>query len=196
MTDQFTTRCENMVKETLSKYANLADNNFFGTVDDWKFSIEDLTSLPAYGICNLYTREIKLCSVYCSVETWDDIEDTILHECAHALAGIEISPKGRRMGHGKLWKSWASLLGASPIARKTSPNFHNYAEQKKSKYCVVTFVNDEVEIHFSCNRKLKKLQDRYYPDKPYTLNNMYHVHMNDFESYKHDIEKLKSVAFR
>lgn len=44
-------------------------------------------------------------------EDWH-VRDTILHECAHALAFED----GEYIGHGEEWKAWAVKLGAVPQA--------------------------------------------------------------------------------
>ena len=54
-----------------------------------------------------------------------EIEDTILHEIAHALAWTY----DRFKGHGKIWKDWARKVGANPKACSKS----NLAQPKNHR---------------------------------------------------------------
>lgn len=47
------------------------------------------------------------------VNTWEDITDTILHEIAHALVGVD-------HGHDSVWRQMAIRIGAKPIRCSTS----------------------------------------------------------------------------
>ena len=62
------------------------------------------------GECRAKERLIVLSRAHAMEGTPDDVEDTVLHEIAHALAGPEA-------GHGPAWKAIARRLGARPASR-------------------------------------------------------------------------------
>lgn len=60
------------------------------------------------GVCNESTRQIGLSRVLTGLHTPDEVRDTILHEIAHALVGVQ-------HGHDKVWRAKALQLGCSGI---------------------------------------------------------------------------------
>lgn len=56
-------------------------------------------------------KRIEINFQYVSLNDENLVYDTILHEIAHALAGIED-------GHGEVWKMWCSRVGAKPQVKK------------------------------------------------------------------------------
>lgn len=68
------------------------------------------TSKTKFGTCNFPRHIITLSEPLAKVNTADEVQDTILHEVAHALAG----PAAR---HGSEWKAMAIRVGARPEAR-------------------------------------------------------------------------------
>lgn len=75
------------------------------TVAGWRFEFND--SKTFFGRCN-FTRKLILLSAPLTLLNDElQVEDTILHEIAHALAGS-------KAGHGKLWKAVAVSVGANP----------------------------------------------------------------------------------
>ena len=81
------------------------------------------------GRCHYTTKMIALSKWYVEENNEAEIEDTILHEIAHALAWIN----DRFTGHGKVWKYWARKIGANPKAcskaNLTKPKNHYKYEQ-------------------------------------------------------------------
>lgn len=71
----------------------------------WTFGLN--TRKAAVGLCCYKTRRIELSRHYLTLTPWHEIEDTIRHEVAHAIAG----PQAR---HGYAWKIVAMRLGARP----------------------------------------------------------------------------------
>ena len=88
-----------------------------------KFSFEFENTKTALGRCHYYSKKITLSKWYVELNKEKEIEDTILHEIAHALAWIHDKFKG----HGKTWKAWARKVGATPKARSKT----NLTEPKK-----------------------------------------------------------------
>ena len=69
---------------------------------DWDFGF-DLAPSRA-GVCRYAERRIDLSVSYCQAATRAEIEDTILHEIAHAIVGP-------RHNHDRVWKAKAREIG-------------------------------------------------------------------------------------
>ena len=76
----------------------------------WHFDFEDCKR--SLGRCHYYKKKITLSKWYVELNTEADVEDTILHEIAHALSWIRYGREGK--GHGKLWKKICREIGATP----------------------------------------------------------------------------------
>ena len=77
---------------------------------DWKFEFENCKR--SLGRCHYYDRKITLSEWYVKLNEESDVEDTILHEIAHALSWVRYGREGK--GHGKLWKKVCIEIGATP----------------------------------------------------------------------------------
>ncbi|MDG1981530.1 MAG: SprT-like domain-containing protein [Alphaproteobacteria bacterium] len=75
-------------------------NNLF----DWNLEL-DFAKVRA-GACHFNEKKISFSRNFIKNSSKEDIQDTILHEIAHAIVG----PKH---GHDKVWKAMASKLGCS-----------------------------------------------------------------------------------
>jgi predicted SprT family Zn-dependent metalloprotease len=60
------------------------------------------------GCCRFATKTISLSRPLAEINEWNVVNDTILHEIAHALAGP-------RAGHGPKWRTVARQVGATPV---------------------------------------------------------------------------------
>ena len=67
---------------------------------DWKLEFENCKS--SLGRCHYHDRKITLSEWYVELNEEKDVEDTILHEIAHALSWVRYGREGK--GHGRLWK--------------------------------------------------------------------------------------------
>lgn len=76
----------------------------------WHFDFESCKR--TLGRCHYYAKKITLSKWYVELNNENDVEDTILHEIAHALAFLRYGTKGK--GHGKLWKQVCREIGARP----------------------------------------------------------------------------------
>ena len=76
----------------------------------WKFAFESCKR--SLGRCHYNLKKITLSKWYVQLNEEDDVEDTILHEIAHALSFIRYGSKGA--GHGILWKRICLEIGATP----------------------------------------------------------------------------------
>lgn len=76
----------------------------------WHF--QWIRSKRTLGRCHHGSKFISLSKPYVTLNEVAVIQDTILHEIAHALAG-------GLAGHGPVWKAKAIELGARPVRKKT-----------------------------------------------------------------------------
>lgn len=80
---------------------------FRGLIDNqWTFGWNRRKS--SFGLCSYTKKEISLSYYYAQVGSYEQINDTILHELAHAIAGPSA-------GHGELWKKACKVTGANPV---------------------------------------------------------------------------------
>ena len=71
----------------------------------WSFKWNNRST--AFGLCSYPDRTIQLSKLLCDVNTEETIRDTLLHEIAHALVGVQA-------GHGPIWQAQARAIGADP----------------------------------------------------------------------------------
>ena len=64
-----------------------------------------------FGICRPASKEISISRPLAALNPKEEVLDTILHEIAHALAGIET---GQNCGHDERWKAICRRIGARP----------------------------------------------------------------------------------
>lgn len=76
----------------------------YGSGKPWTFTWTNHKT--TWGMCSYRKKEIQLSAYMTKFADEAEVEDTILHEIAHAL-----TPGS---GHGRLWKRMAQLLGANP----------------------------------------------------------------------------------
>lgn len=186
--------CRELCFYTLEKFASKASNVHFGEADLWTFEVEDV-SRRVYGYCNLNARRIVLSKKHFDNGTKEGIEDTILHEVAHALAGFEFTGK-RLMVHGKLWKKWAVMVGATPKA-VTHDKTRDTVEEEYGdyRYFIISIIRDVVTVESACQRRLVRLNERMVGGKPETEGRLYHIRSEHYTRLKGQTEKIKNVAF-
>ena len=115
----------------------------------WRFEFENCKS--TLGRCHYLKEKITMSKWYAELNKEKEIEDTILHEIAHALAWIN----DRCRGHGRTWKEWARKVGATPRAcSKANLN------QPKNHY---KYVQECCEVTYKRHRISKRRQ--YYCPK-------------------------------
>jgi predicted SprT family Zn-dependent metalloprotease len=86
----------------LLAYKLMRENGLIG----WKFGLNK--NKRRLGVCRHRKRLIELSVDFVSMNTDEEIIDTIKHEIAHALVG-----PGH--GHGPVWKAKARQLGCNPV---------------------------------------------------------------------------------
>lgn len=75
------------------------------TSGGWSFRFNHAKRM--LGVCRFHEKRIELSRHFVEANSREAVEDTILHEIAHALAG----PKA---GHGPKWKAVCQQIGAKP----------------------------------------------------------------------------------
>lgn len=184
-------QCVNLVMETLETYQDEATNKDFGVASDWTVKV-------SYGNPNILgetyqnAKVIVISANHIEDDTLDEVVETILHECAHALAGRQFYRK-REISHGKKWRDMAVKVGAKPYATQERME---EATAKKYNFHIISISDQGVEVHCSCMRRLVGLEERSYPGKEYTIGNLYHIAVDDYARLEGDIEGIRKVAFR
>ncbi len=75
----------------------------------WSFAFNNSKQLA--GVCKISQRHgnrIELSVHFCERNPIEVVRDTILHEIAHALAGL-------KAGHGPAWRAVCLRIGAKPV---------------------------------------------------------------------------------
>src|SRR5271168_4414451 len=86
----------------------MAQFGLFEQTPAWRFEFDD--AKRRFGCCHrsVWQNKITLSRILVFRNDREQVEDTIRHEIAHALA----SPKG---GHGLEWESMCKRTGAKPV---------------------------------------------------------------------------------
>lgn len=72
----------------------------------WRFQFD--RAKARFGSCRYRKKTITLSRSLVEMNSQEECEDTVLHEIAHALAGVDA-------GHGKKWEEMCRLVGARPV---------------------------------------------------------------------------------
>ena len=103
--------------------------SIFG-LDDWSFKFNN--SKRMLGVCKEGKRTIELSSAYVRENSVEHVQDTILHEIAHALVGVQ-------NGHNDVWKSMCRRIGASPKACDSTALLPKGPWQARCPGCFILF---------------------------------------------------------
>lgn len=90
----------------------------------WTFEMS--SSQRRLGVCKYRPKRIEFSTHYEHIP-WDEIEDTLLHEIAHALVGP-------RHGHDQTWKQKCREIGAKPT-RLADESIESAAEPNYEIVC-------------------------------------------------------------
>jgi len=71
----------------------------------WRFQFD--RGLRRFGVCKYRNKIISLSRYLVELNNREDVQDVILHEIAHAIAGF-------KEGHGYKWKMVCVQIGAKP----------------------------------------------------------------------------------
>ena len=95
-------------------------------LEDWTFRFS--AAKTRLGECREPERVIQLSVRHAATAERREVMDTILHEIAHALAGVNAR-------HGAAWKAVAARLGARPRARaEESADARGRAKEARAKF--------------------------------------------------------------
>ncbi len=123
----------------------------------WSFAFDN--AKRRCGACHSGKRKITLSRYYVSMNSAPEVEDTIRHEIAHALAGA-------KAGHGPQWQAVARRIGAKPQRCADSS-----VEMPKAPWKIVCATGHVVGLrhrrsrnmtHYACRLCMKPL--RYVPN--------------------------------
>lgn len=177
-----------LIAETLGHHGKDATNRTFGHHSQW--SVEQLNhDHMVLGECVDHKKLITINMGHPLNADKIILLDTIKHECAHALAGIQYGFGGRKILHGRIWRAWAIKLGATPRAshQVTLSEMH---KQPLGKLAVVYINNMCCELVGLVNYLIKDLGRRQLTRRPETYMKLWQVERTWYEVYKDNIEKL------
>lgn len=146
-----------MVFTFVGELANEHMRRYDLQVKGWRFHFDHAKS--RCGLCRYGRKRIQLSTYYIKSATVVDIEDTILHEMAHAYLGPE-------HGHDETWRQVAKQMGARPercsktsiqapsrYIGKCSDCGFEFRRHRKINSFSLTF---STYRHTTCNRKPNK----------------------------------------
>ncbi len=96
----------------------------------WSFKFNK--SKRMLGICKAGTKRIELSYAYVFKNDESHVRDTILHEIAHALVGVE-------HGHDEVWKEMCIQIGCNPKACDNTALLPQGAWQARCACCFTLF---------------------------------------------------------
>ncbi|MBF84461.1 MAG: hypothetical protein CL489_08310 [Acidobacteria bacterium] len=144
----------------------------------------------AYGICDDNIGLIVIDYRHVETGTEEMIKDTVLHEIAHA---IDKQYNGYSSGHGRNWKRIACIVGATPKAKSKDTKEGLLKRISNAKYAIIDKRNPTKPISY-CQRRLKNLHNRYYPNDPSGKGNLYLVESGYFMTG--DVDVILKKMFR
>lgn len=191
VTDFLTTRrhiCKIPLKVTDSYYFKIA------TDKEVKKAVGSKSTFT-YGYCDYNSKTIVLNLDHVLLSSVEDIVDTMLHECAHAVA-LHLF---RDFGHGAGFRKISNIFGNEPRATSKVASEElskKIAKAKKYKIVVLDDNKREVEVIGSVGRKLKDIQNRWAKNRKHTMGMLWLVKTEDFERYGNNFETISRVALR
>lgn len=199
---------KHVIQDTVTRLMNKYKR--YGKVDvnpeEWTVEIYNQAPGKPLGFCRYGTCTIGI-SKYL-LDKPDMLKDTLIHEVAHALIGIEVSPRGNIMHHGKSWKNMMVIMGGNPRATAKIPyedrslftrgkNTSSIANtQAKPKWVIVSYINGIVKLIGNCNRRLKDLEKRMVRNDRSTLGNIWLIDTNHFDKYRDNNKELARFLVR
>jgi len=95
-----------LLKESIESYFPNASN------DQWHFCWHSCKG-KAMGTCSIIHNHCTLNIKYQGMLSYECVLDTIRHEIAHVMDYLE----NNKLGHGRTFRKWAVILGATPRAK-------------------------------------------------------------------------------
>jgi len=184
------------------KKSNMNDTD----AEAWTFSIESSHDVKkatkcsglVYGYCSYREKKIVLNVDHVLLSSYAGIVDTLLHECAHAVAG-ELY---KEYGHGKMWRKVSTLFGSNPRATYKCDDKELLEKYKTSfKYKIVWLNKEKYSVTpvGECSRKLKGLGGRMQKHNRASLGNLWLVKQEDFKRLSNSFDsfdQINALCFR
>lgn len=96
----------------------------------WRFAWDKATT--RFGVCKYRSKTVGVSKSNMATESWQQMEDTLRHEIAHAL-----TPPGIERAHGPVWRSHAIRLGAKPKASARVSDATKREKAQSAKWVIV-----------------------------------------------------------
>ena len=162
---------ENAQKAISSIYARLLIDYPF--LSEWKVGFDNAKRRA--GICRISSKEISISRSHIKNNPLEIIEDTILHEFAHAIA-YELFAE---TGHGIKWKQIARDIGATPKAK-------GQFKVESAPWLLVHSCSETSNIfpigeRFRTN---KKIRNYFLIGRPETKGELFFLKQSDYQQYK------------
>lgn len=141
-------------------------------LNDWKFSFDK--SVRRFGLCHYRKKTIFLSRRLVLDNPVDEVENTIKHELAHALAVKKYGRKGH--GHGALWKSVCLEIGAKAERCYDSSKVNNTAKHK----------------YFLRHKETGEIHGKYFR-RPKWANKVHEIWLKKDKSAKGKLELVTNV---
>ena len=121
--------------------------------EGWKF-VWDTKARRRYGQCRYNKREIGITKQLAAINSFEETQDTVLHEIAHALAGVG-------HGHDSHWKHWCIQVGAEPTRCYRSEDQGGTVKTLEGKYKLINKDTGEVYSQYHRKPKIKDWSTRW-----------------------------------
>jgi hypothetical protein len=121
--------------------------------EGWKF-VWDTKARRRYGQCRYHKREIGITKQLAAINSFEETQDTVLHEIAHALAGAG-------HGHDSHWKHWCIKVGAEPTRCYRSEDQGGTVKTLEGKYKLINKDTGEVYATYHRRPKFKDWSTRW-----------------------------------
>ncbi|MCO7222845.1 SprT-like domain-containing protein [Pleionea sp. CnH1-48] len=154
-------------------------------LEDWTLFFD--SARRRAGACVPSKQRIQVSRYHLQHNSWPVVEDTLLHEAAHALAWYY----HEYTGHGAIWKQYARQLGASPQAR-------GHFEVPEYPWVVVWYQQERQELvklagRYRKNRNIKQFAIKGRPD---TKGQIFYLATEDYLRWERgevELDKLSLV---
>jgi predicted SprT family Zn-dependent metalloprotease len=110
---------------------------------DWTFQLNK--NKRRLGVCRQHLRRIELSQYYVERNPPEHILDTLIHEIAHAIVGVQ-------HGHDQVWKDMCLELGCAPVSCDGSADMPEGKWQATCPTC---------SRHFAQHRRPKRFRRHF-----------------------------------
>jgi predicted SprT family Zn-dependent metalloprotease len=160
------------IKEWARKQMNLHGLN------KWTF-VWDTRAVRRYGQCRYHKKEIGITKKLANINTFEESQDVVLHEIAHALVG-------RGHGHNEVWRNKCIEIGAKPEQYYQPEDRGGTVKQLKAKYLLVNKNTGEVYKKYWRKPKAKDWSTRWMRgNKSGTLGKLKVIDVNNTDQIRY-----------